>query len=449
MNVQKNVKLFDKPKTISGIDTLYYFLETNKRYDDLYLNILDQIETTKERYEKNYIKIKNKDIIITLKDLTLEFLGNAEGFIWLQDTNRFFKIGFKDPYTNKNLHNIRVQLLADGIYTFGIKSLLTLIEDILQDFTTGYRPVTRADLNTFVQYDMSFVNKDMFVTRKQKSALIYKEHYTSKRLETIYIGKKPFMLRIYDKKVEMLNSSKSALMQEFFLNNGFSLEETIFNIEFEMHRQYLKNYNIDTIEDLLKNAESLFKKAMDEIRLVLPETIKEKNRYRAKTVPLWLHIKNSYEIKEFMQIQTPLERIKSKSYLFNEDMFIQEHIRLARKAKAHNIFITKELYEELFKKVQASLKANSYSKEHFYTPIIIHKQNGETENLRWLQNGEIIKPLKSRSIKRLSNYELLQEYQKISKELNENSNKNDFIKARYQLLYKEIVKRNLEAEINI
>ncbi|WP_281951297.1 hypothetical protein [Nitrosophilus kaiyonis] len=449
MNVQKNIKLINKPKTISGIDTLYYFLETNKRYDDLYLNILDQIETTKDNFENNYIKIKNKDIIIALKDLTLEFLGNAEGFIWLQDTNRFFKIGFKDPYTNKNLHNIRVQLLTDGIYTIGIKSLLTLIDNILQDFINGYKTVTRADLNIFIQYDMSFVNKDMFVTRKQKSTLIYKELYNSKRLETIYIGKKPFMLRIYDKKIEMLNSNKSILMQEFFLNNAFSLEESIFNIEFEMHRQYLKNYNIDTIEDLLKNAESLFKKAMDEIRLVLPETIKEKNRYRAKTDPLWLHIKNSYEIKEFMQIQTPLERIKSKSYLFNEEMFIHEHIRLARKANAHNILITKELYEELFEIVEKSLKTNCYSKEHFYTPITLHKQNGETENLRWLPNGEIIKPLKLRSVKRLSNYELLQEYQKITKELNENSNKNDFIKTRYQLLYKEIVKRNLEAEINI
>jgi len=106
-------------KLLCGIDTLYYFVKTNEAYDDLFLDII--------------------------------------------------KIGFKDKEKNIRLHNIQVQLQGIGIYTIGLKPLLKYINDeLLKDIRDDLLPVTRADINCFVNYDFSFIDKTMFVSRKKR-----------------------------------------------------------------------------------------------------------------------------------------------------------------------------------------------------------------------------------------------------------------------------------------
>ncbi len=161
-------------KTICGIDTLYYFCESNKNYDNLFLEVLDQIEFQKGRFEKRDIEFENNDINIILhNEYIFKYLGKAQGFYWLRDFREYFKIGFKDTKSNQGLNDIYVQLEANGIYTLGIKSLLEYINDnLLKDFTTSYYPLTRVDINCFINYDFSFLTKEMFVTRKRNYATV-------------------------------------------------------------------------------------------------------------------------------------------------------------------------------------------------------------------------------------------------------------------------------------
>ena len=53
-------------KLLSGIDSLYYFCESNTNYDDLYLEILDQLEEVKGKFLKKDIAFENKDLSILL-----------------------------------------------------------------------------------------------------------------------------------------------------------------------------------------------------------------------------------------------------------------------------------------------------------------------------------------------------------------------------------------------
>lgn len=159
-------------KMISGIDSLYYFCESNENYDELFLDILDQIEEKKGVFEKKYIEYENSDINISINNISLNYRGKAEGFYWFIDVNEFFKIGFKDKLKNRELNDIRVQLQGVGIYTIGIRSLIDFIDKkLLLNFTTGYKPITRADLNTFVQYDFSFLTKICLVREKENTIL--------------------------------------------------------------------------------------------------------------------------------------------------------------------------------------------------------------------------------------------------------------------------------------
>lgn len=441
----------EKPQTIMycGIDTLYYYCESNGFYDDLFLEILDQIETTKGKFEREEIQYEPRDIKIILNDMSFEFLGQSEGFYWIRDLNEYFKIGVKDYNKLRSQHNIRVQLLGEGIYTLGIPTLLKLInEKLLSEYTTGHKPITRIDLNCFVQHDFSFVNKEMFVSRKRVYSQI-SEIGTAKRTQTIYVGKPPFRLRLYDKREEMKQSKKGELMQEFFLNNDFDLRDELFNVEFEMHRTYLRDHNIDTIEDALKNAESLFKKAMDEIRLIdinsiTQKDIKNNSKNRAVTLPIWDEIKDTYNIEAFMQNAHPVERVKRKLALYSDEKFKEEFQTMIRKALIHRLPIRAKLLERyLDETVEALTMPKKQETKKGYVDIEFEDIKGKNEHFRLLDDGLLIRPFSAISVVKMRDDELLRYLDDFKK----SSWDNELDTKKYLLAYEEASKRGLVLHI--
>ncbi|MEA3289892.1 MAG: hypothetical protein U9Q04_06870 [Campylobacterota bacterium] len=435
-------------KMIHGIDSLYYFCESNDNYDNLFLDILDQIEDKKGIFEKKDIEYENSDINIHIKDTPLNYLGKAEGFYWFKDINEFFKIGFKDYKSNRGLNDIRVQLQANGIYSIGIKSIISFInDDLLKDYVSGYNPITRADLNTFIQHDFSFINKEMFVTRKRNYATI-SEIGNHKSLQTIYVGKKPFLLRIYNKKEELKKSSKKELMYEYFSNNGFDIEDHIFNIEFELHRTHLKHYGITTVDDILLNASSMFKMAMDDIRLIdisniTDNDIKNNSKSRADTLPIWEDIKQSYTLDSFLQSSIPLERIKRKISIYDDTKFESEMIALLRRAFINNLQIMPHHLDGYYFKAKDSLTKTTTDKQmnkiYEELPNYINPATGKKEKARVLEDGTIINPVKVVSVKELKDYDLLIYLDKLTN----NKGLSDHDNNLWSIAYKEAMNRDL------
>ena len=402
-------------KKIFGIDSLYYFAETNENYDDFFLDILDQIENIKGNFQKREIEHETKDINITIKTISLQYLGKNEGFHWFRDINEFFKIGFKDKKINQGLNDIRVQLQGVGIYTIGIKSLLALInKDVLSECVTGNFPITRVDLNCFIQYDFSFITKEMFSTRKRNYTTV-SEIGNATSTQTIYVGKEPFKLRMYNKKQELKKSKKKDMMYEYFLNHDFDIDDDIFNIEFELHRTHLKQYKIQTVDDLLCNAVKLFKISMEDIRLIdinsiTSNTIKN-NKYQTPSLPIWNEIKEEYNLKDFLQIELSLDRIKRTISLYDDNKFVIEYTTLLRKAFMHNIHIDLLFLELLFKNIKESLIKTDDKIKKQYIDIESYNPDGTLkENLRLFHGGKVVKPLDFSSISKLSIHKLIKYY---------------------------------------
>lgn len=308
----------------SGIDALYYFAQSGAFYDRLYEDIINQIEDKKAYFKSLNYQYADNDITVTINGIDVVYSGmGRDGFHWFN--HDFFRSGFKDPEKATNIHNIRIQLNAVGIYTLGLKSLIEYVNrKFLGDYTMKVFPITRIDLNMFIQHDFSYLRKEMILSKKQNHSANIGERSNAYELETYYVGKKPFLLRIYNKHKELQSASaiKREIMHNHFAIHGMDLEQPIFNVEFEMHREYLKQYGIDTIDDALKRATVLFKNACDQIRLIDPNSISEKalnssNRKRADTLPVWNHIKYHYDITEFMQIDTPLEKIERISFRYS------------------------------------------------------------------------------------------------------------------------------------
>jgi hypothetical protein len=308
---------------VSGIDALYYFAQSGAFYDRLYEDILNQIEDKKAYFKSLNYAYADNDIIISINGIDVVYSGmGRDGFHWFN--HEFFRSGFKDPEKAMNIHNIRIQLNAVGIYTIGLKPLIEYVNTkFLGEYTMKVFPITRIDLNMFIQHDFKYLKKEMILSKKQTHSANIGERSSGYELETYYVGKKPFLLRIYNKRKELQTAPaiKQEIMRNYFGINGLDYQEPIFNVEFEMHREYLKTFGIDTVDDALERAQSLFKSSCDLIKLIDTESITEKqlnspSRKRADVLPIWEYIRESYSIKEFMQIDTPLEKIKKISFRY-------------------------------------------------------------------------------------------------------------------------------------
>jgi hypothetical protein len=352
---------------VSGIDALQYFAQSGGQYDRFYESLMDQIEDKKAYFKKLNYQYADNDIIVKINDIEVQYSGmGRDGFHWFY--HEFFRVAFKDSEKSPNIQNIRVQVNAVGIYTLGLKSQIEYINKVfLKDLTMNIFPITRIDLNMFVQHDFKYLRKEMILSKKKDHHANIAEHASAYELETYYVGKKPFLLRIYNKRTELKQAThiKRELMINHFGVNGLDMEQPIFNVEFEMHREYLKTFGIDTINDALLRAETLFKHACDQVRLLDLSTITEDqintpNRRRAETLPIWQHIKDSYSIKEFMQVDTPLEKIEKITYRYSLEDAEKSMRKVLTRLFIHNSIPTMYFMLDVLQKARDSyeLKQN-------------------------------------------------------------------------------------------
>ena len=114
--MEENKIIFTKyPNVISGVDTMFYFYESNSSYDKFYSNLLKQLENNRKVFDDKDISYENRDLKVMINNHVFEYNGKAQGFYWFTHLDNYMKVGFKDSSTNTSSHNIQVQFLSLGI----------------------------------------------------------------------------------------------------------------------------------------------------------------------------------------------------------------------------------------------------------------------------------------------------------------------------------------------
>lgn len=295
----------------SGIDTLYYFIDSDLLN---YTGFHDLLSTALTDYEAGNI---DKLMIIA----GYRFLGYSNNFKWFSridsnlDGESIYKIGFKDYGSQRNLKDIWVQLEATGLYKYGVQNLVNMVKSdlIKQGLKIKSTHVSRLDLNIFVNYDFSdfeqnYISCKTYKDGRSGSTKINDEKLGQWRnkgsIETFYWGTKKGLtqLKIYNKLLELPKDGNSGIKQDimknYFNNCGFDLEnEPLWNVEFTLKREVLKLYHIDSVDDAIAISSSVFADLCDRFRLL---DVNERNikylqdkKIRIPTLPIWDYIKKN------------------------------------------------------------------------------------------------------------------------------------------------------------
>lgn len=291
---------------LGGIDSYYFFIDTSNLNEELY----------HFKYER-YIKLE----VLDDNSVFLGYSGKKSGFVgaWFRvDYKRddfvlpVFKIGFKDPTKQKNINNIYIQLLGAGIYFFGFTGVLEYVRSWLIDFLAcdiSFRDFinSRVDVNCFIGgYDFSSINGEMFHSALLRCDTVKTYSGNKGRLETLYLGSRSgkHSFKIYDKKKELLNNSDNIDMSaviklKFLADNGFKVDDEIWNAEFSLKREFLKEFKTYNANDLLKNYYAIYTYCFSKLRF-LGYDVKKIERYKKgnnldkfKTFPVWQGIQDN------------------------------------------------------------------------------------------------------------------------------------------------------------
>jgi hypothetical protein len=424
---------------VAGIDSLYYFIQSNSAYEAFYhYSIYSVVEQSKE---SNGGFIPKGSLIIKVSDIEFVYFGKEQGFYFFGDSVGTFRVGFKDPNTNRGVQDIRVQLQGLGIYAMGLTHLVDYINTvILKEITEPFYFVTRADLNIFCQFDLGLViQPEQITTRKRKFSRVIG---TKNRYETLYVGKPPARFRIYDKLAEIdPTTNKFYFMKLYFEEHGIEVKEPLWNFEIECQRDFLKQYKISTLDDLLSNAEMLFHKCMEQVRLVDTSVLSQKdieaNRlYKASTHPLWEYLDSSYTFNATKQNTIPLERIIYAPKELTANNFIEDFRALVLKYTEHAVIVNQDEVREVLHESRLWLTTKAKQAVKPFIPTVLQSGNKNylltrnfiavptlPKNLEHLNDNDLIEL--SELLTKALHQELAQKYQDIglivkhTKEVNE------------------------------
>lgn len=366
-------------RVLGGIDTLYSFIK------------LSDIEV----YRKIWASVNVASPVLKNYEF-LNFTGKSFGFVgafFRRYHSEFkdlalYRIGFKNPDKQKNVHNIYVQLEAAAIYSLGLTVLIDFIKDDISRLFLSFDSncnisitdddfiVSRCDFNSFVDnFDFSQITAEMFISRFRSSSEINNEMCVSysnvslddedkgyeyrnyRGIETLYLGGRssPVRFKIYDKKLEIdknRNSISSFIKREFLKNAGFKSEH-IWNVEFTVKREVLKEYRVNTLSDLKVYANGIFKDLMARCSFVgfdlelIERHKKNNNSRRLKSHDIWNKISDEYNCFDiFVDVERVYKSYKTNSKLASIEKIKREIVRQIENEQPFNSSEFMNIYNE-------------------------------------------------------------------------------------------------------
>lgn len=153
----------------------------------------------------------------------------------------------------------------------------------------GYSLMDQLICHSSCKVQLDFKAPEYFENKEDKETHGYMIG-TSARVQTLTIGNKATLeIQIYDKTTEITEASGKTWMYKVWAQSGFEADantKDVWRLEVRMGRDWLRDHEINTLEDLEKNLELLLSEALKTRRLADPPG-RDTNKRRWPVHPLW------------------------------------------------------------------------------------------------------------------------------------------------------------------
>lgn len=195
-----------------------------------------------------------------------------------------YRMWIADRQEPANFPNVFVSPLSKSLWTIGVKGIVDLIIEHIAVMKGDIESITPSRLDVCVDFHVpggiseQWIDKHI-VSRADK----VRKHLDKSTLQTFYVGglATSIQMRIYDKSVEVRNSGKT-WMQKVWQTD---CDEDVWRIEFQLRREVLREFNMESISDVRDGLRSLWS-YLTEKWFSLRETDSE-HTSRRTVCPFW------------------------------------------------------------------------------------------------------------------------------------------------------------------
>jgi hypothetical protein len=220
-------------------------------FDGIYLGYYGQVPG------KVY-NVLSEQAAITISGLAFNVKRVARGPYRIVLDNNSLNIALGNTAYSFSSPSVYVQVKSEFIWSSGLQEVyeknLSVMNDIY-DAMPEKEKVSRADLFADILWPKQFQPGDIgkFSTRaKSKGAF-----FDGGRVSGFTIGKGKVTARIYDKTLEIRKSGKDWLYDLWEVEKE-NQNNRVWRVEFQLRREALKDFGIETFDDLLNSQQSLW-----------------------------------------------------------------------------------------------------------------------------------------------------------------------------------------------
>lgn len=325
---------------LSNIDTLQFSLDF-KDYDNSISNYLEALESKKllaQEYRSNYDSAKP---IIEINGFYFEVLPNgSKGYAYILH-NSDFEIDFAIcRSSNDDNYPVFVRIKQAVLWSLTIKEAYSIICNWLIEFLGNIKSekINRVDLCCHTDcIDFSKYDYTYFRTRATNKNI----RLHGSTVNGFEFGSRSGLIfcRIYNKTLEVSEKKSSTWFFDVWEEQQANTAN-VWNVEFELKRDFLREYNIETVNDMLKQAQSIWHYLTSKW-LVLTE----KNCTRlenCETVKEWAQFSNAFTSFGNVQfIRKDKQMLADKKTLVSQICgYIRSYAALENNVDLYSVFET-------------------------------------------------------------------------------------------------------------
>lgn len=264
---------------IRNIDTLEFGIDI-ENYNVTFKEFIQNLEQLKLLAQEEY-----KEVVLPINNVNLVVSKKGLGFYAYKLECKEFILCFSNKSV-KNTPPISVKFLSEFLWEYGYIKAYEKFMNWFKIFNVkiiGNR-VSRLDIcldtDQIKIYEQDIKN---LVTRAKKLDRHYvdidSDHFNGKKYSGFTVGKgSPLSCRVYNKSLEIRKSCK------FWFNEiwkEYNVCDIVWRIEFQIRRKILKELNIDKVEDIEKNIDSIWTYLTEKwLMLKVPGNTKNNSRWK-------------------------------------------------------------------------------------------------------------------------------------------------------------------------
>ena len=282
---------------ISNIDTIYILIDINN-YETNCNKILQFLEREKEKAKLELVSNANSEHLVTINEMPFKLLSNGtRGYAYiLHNAGYEVKISqFKSKI--KSFMPLQIRISSEYLWSKGLIESWNIIANWVE-LTFGNieeNKISRVDLCMHTS-DIDFI-KDYEISYKGKFKKdnISVVDYTNKKINSITFGTrkgKNIYSRIYNKTLEIKEKKIKSWFTEIWKKGNLDINN-VWNLEFELKSEFLREFKIKTIDDLEKSLKDIWEYCTKQWLVKIDKT--NARVERCKTNEQWIEVQRAYD----------------------------------------------------------------------------------------------------------------------------------------------------------